>query len=219
MQSPCHSIPSVQTRSKENSGTLIFGSVFFLTLRFYHFWGDLSHIFDMGRASDSWILFSILRLFFQRRQLSSKDLSRPKEYCGYGIYIYFSSPVASSIVKYVKKKLPHIDLELQQTHFQGLPIDSSKTYFSNLDLSNHGYFFLQDAQFCSSQGQPIRQILPLSSEFSSCCLARESIYSSILHLTQNKRLMLLIFWNGNIGYQSYTQHIFLVYGTLFREKF
>ena len=41
----------------------------------------------------------------------------------------------------------HIVLELPQTHCQGLPIDSSKAYFSHLDLSNHGFFSLLVGMF------------------------------------------------------------------------
>jgi hypothetical protein len=42
---------------------------------------------------------------------------------------------------------------------------------------------------------------------SSFCLACGSINLSISHATHNKCLMVPIFLNGNLGYQSYRQHI------------
>jgi hypothetical protein len=74
----------------------------------------------------------------------------------------------------------------------------------------HRYFFVlvTPGRICSSQGSPIRQILQLSLGSSSFCLACGSINLSISHATHNKCLIVPIsILNGNLGYQSYRQHI------------
>jgi len=78
----------------------------------------------------------------------------------------------------------HIDLELPQTHSQGLPIVISKAYCCNIYLRNHRYFLflVTPGQFCSSQGSPIQQILQLSLESSSFCLGINHIGNTLFGL-------------------------------------
>ena len=78
----------------------------------------------------------------------------------------------------------HIDLELSQTHSQGLPIVISKAYCYNIYLRNHRYFLflVTPGQFCSSQGSPIQQILQLSLESSSFCLGINHIGNTLFGL-------------------------------------
>ena len=77
----------------------------------------------------------------------------------------------------------HIDLELSQTHSQGLPIVISKAYFYNFIYEIIDIFMLvTPGQFCLSQGSPIRQILQLSLESSSFCLGINHIDNTLFGL-------------------------------------
>jgi hypothetical protein len=80
----------------------------------------------------------------------------------------------------------HIDLELPQTHSQGLPIVISKIYCCNFILEIIDTFVLvTPGQFCPSQGSPIRQILQLSLESSSFRLGINQKQTSLYALDEN----------------------------------
>ena len=104
-----------------------------------------------------------------------------------------------------------IYLELPQIHFQGR---SPNRHFKSILLQfvskiiDIFVLITPGRRICSSQGSPIRQILQLSLGSSSFCLACGSINLSISHATHNKCLIVPIsILNGNLGYQSYRQHI------------